>query len=297
LSVVLADLGGTNLRLSMAGSPNGISHYKISEHSSLDSVLKDFAPDISSLYLASAITPLNGIIEDKRFSDKSHWRINLPALKCSFNLESLTVLNDLEAAAYGLGVLKEDQAIPLIPATVPQVHFEAPPKLLIGVGTGIGHAFLFEKPGLPPFVQRTHGGHIPAFGMTKEQHDTIAQLQTKNGLGRDLIIENIIGGHGLWMLQDMVGKEKALRLFWEFLGLYCNVIVSLTGAYGGVYLTGGIMDDMALDETFDAASFKNYFLRPMVPVVVESLSSTPVFVCHDVNLPILGLSFYHRARA
>src|SRR5690606_4557015 len=110
-------------------------------------------------------------------------------------------------------------------------------KLLIGIGTGIGHAFLFEREGHAPFVQRTHGGHIPAYGITKEQQDLIALLQSKQTLKRDLIMENIVSGSGLWTMQDLIGRDDALRFFWEFLGLYCNNLVSTAGAYGGVYLT------------------------------------------------------------
>lgn len=290
MTIVLADLGGTHLRLARLDDAQSIVKYKIANFPSLESVLQDFAPDISGLYLASAITPLNDIIEDKRFSGDSHWRIDLNALKQS--LKTLKVLNDLEAAAYGLAAVALDQMTTLLPATVAQIHFDAPPKLLIGIGTGIGHAFLFEKKGAKPFVQRTHGGHIPAYGITQEQRDVIDLLQSHNKLPRDLIMENIIGGKGLWTLGDLIGKDKALKFFWEFLGLYCNNLVSTCGAYGGVYLTGGIMDDMAEEKSIDAESFGRYYRRPMVDVVVEGLAATPVYYCHEVNLPILGLSIF-----
>ncbi len=287
MSAVLADLGGTHLRLSKDGGKT-IQKYKIADFPSLETVLTDFAPDISELYLASAITPLNGIIEDKRFSKDSHWRIDINALP----VKKTVVLNDLEAAAYGLAVLPKDQAQLLLPASEPQLHFQSPPKLLIGLGTGVGHAYLFERPGSKPFVQRTHGGHVPAFAVTPAQQDIITLLSTKQKLGRDFIMENIIGGNGLWVLGDEVGKESAIKFFWEFLGLYCNMLVTGAGAYGGVYLTGGIMDDMIEENAIDAEIFKDYFIRPMVDVVVESLSSVPVYYCRDVNLPILGLSVY-----
>lgn len=294
---VLADMGGTNLRLAFADKPAEIKRYSIKDFLSFDETLRDFAPDVSALYLASAITPLSGIIEDKRFGEDVHWRIDLEQLKTGFSLSELVVLNDLEAAAYSLEDLQDSDVTALLKPRVPQVHFDHPPKLLVGIGTGIGHAFLFTKTETKPFVQRTHGGHIPAFGITAEQRELINLLQSRHALNRDLIMENIVSGHGLWTMQELIGKEEALKFFWEFLGLYCNTIVSLSGSYGGVYLTGGIMEDMVQDNTIDIPSFEKFFVRPMVDVVVESLRATPVHYCHELNLPIMGLSSYLKDRA
>lgn len=292
MTAVLADLGGTNLRLARADNPSAIDKFKIGDYTSLETVLAGYDENITDLYLASAITPLSGIMEDKRFSEGSHWRTDLNDLQKKMRV---TVLNDLEAAAHGLSSLTEKDVTQLLPAAAPQTQFDHPPKLLIGIGTGIGHAFLFEKPGLAPFVQRTHGGHIPAFGITDDQHKIIALLKSHHKLDRDLIIENIVSGSGLWTLADLIGKPEALKYFWEFLGLYCNALATLSGAYGGIYLTGGIMEDMAQEKTIDMTSFAQYFRRPLVASVVESLAASPVYDCHTVNLPILGLSAYKKA--
>lgn len=291
MTIVLADLGGTNLRLSKDDGAT-IEKFKLADYASFEDVLLKFAPDISALYLASAITPLDGIIEDKRFSKDVHWRIDLNALGFK-----TYVLNDLEAAAYGLANLASDQAKTLLAASHPQRLFNNPPKLLIGIGTGIGHAFLFEDDLGHKFVQRTHGGHIPAVGVTDEQNSLIARLRVKHaGTGRDLIMENIISGKGLMALRDDIGATDATRLFWEFLGLYTNMVVSLTGAYGGVYLSGGTVDLLLEENLADMESFQKFFLRPMVASVTESLSSTPIYYCKDMNLPVLGLAVYRNAK-
>lgn len=289
MSIVLADLGGTNLRLARADNPSEISRFKISDYPSFDNVLGNYDSGIDELYLASAITPLGGIIEDKRFTEGSHWRIDVNELGKTMRVK---VLNDLEAAAHGLSSLSENAVTELLPATAPQTQFDHPPKLLIGIGTGIGHAFLFEKNGHQPFVQRTHGGHIVAFGITGDQQKIIDLLKSRGTLSRDLIMENIVSGSGLWTLTDLIGKQDAVRYFWEFLGLYCNTLATLSGAYGGIYLTGGVMEDLTQENTIDMDSFARYFRRPLVDSVVESLAATPVYDCHAVNLAILGLSAY-----
>jgi glucokinase len=290
LSIVLADLGGTHLRLAKADSAGKVEKYKIADYPGVETVLKEFAPDITGLFLAAAIHPRGGVIEDKRFGDKSHWTIDLAKLQKTLKLQKLVVLNDLEAAAHALGSLMGDDVSLMLDPTEEQIHFDHPPKLLVGIGTGIGHAFLFEKAGHVPFVQRSHGGHIPALAVSDEQKEILQKLGVLNNRGRDLIVEDIVSGTGFKNLTSIVPEKEALRLFWEFLGLYCNALVSLCGAYGGVYFTGGVIDDLFTKGKMDTESFARYFRRPMVPVVIESLASTPVYYCREENMPIVGLA-------
>ena len=274
----------------MAGDARKTRKYKIADYPDIETVLREFAPDVAALYLAAAIHPRGGIIEDKRFGDKSHWTIDLGKLQDKLALQKLLVVNDLEAAAHALPELTGDDLSLLLPAAEEQIHFDHPPKLLVGIGTGIGHAFLFEKAGHTAFVQRTHGGHVPAIAVSDEQKSIVARLAAVSTHGRDLIVEDIVSGSGYANLLSLTSEDHALRLFWEFLGLYCNALVSLCGAYGGVYLTGGVVDEMTAAHKIDAGSFGEFFHRPMVPVVVESLASTPVYHCREPNMPIVGLS-------
>lgn len=291
MSVVLADLGGTNLRLARGDDISSISTFRIKDYPSFESVLTEYAPDISALYLASAVTPLKGVIEDNRFSKDAHWRIDLNTMDRKVNVN---ILNDLEAAAYGLVRINLNALPVLLKASQQQTQFTQPPKILVSIGTGIGHAYVCEKHGWPTHVQKTHGGWILPFGANAEHQKIIELMRSHKDRGRDMTMEDIVSGHGLWTLQDLIGRADALRLFWEFLGLYCNTLATVSGGYGGIYLTGGIIDDMAADDTFDVDSFKKFFIRPLAPSVVESLSSTPVYYCHDVNLPILGLAEYRK---
>ncbi len=293
MTIILADLGGTNLRLAHAETPSEIATFRIKDFPSFESVLETYAPGVSVLYLASAITPLKGVIEDTRFSTQSHWKIDLNSLAKNMRV---TVLNDLEAAAYGLPRIDAASLPFLLKPTTAQTQFSYPPKILVSIGTGIGHAFIFEKPGWPPLVQRTHGGWIMPFGISEEQQIAMQRMREHIPADRDLIMEDFVSGHGLWAMQEMFGKKDAGRLFWEFLGLYCNTLTTTSGAYGGICLSGGIIDDMAAENAFDTKSFQKYFIRRLAASVVESLSATPVYYCHDVNLPVIGLSEYRRAQ-
>lgn len=291
MTIILADLGGTHLRLSRSHDSRNIEKFNITEYPDIETVLKQFEADITTLYLASAIQPRNGVIEDKRFGDTSHWTINLETLKSSLKIKDIYVVNDLEAAAFGLLRLNKGYVLDIFRPKVEQNHFINPPKLIVGIGTGIGHAFLFEKEGGDAFVQRSHGGHLAPSAITQEQKDILSQLEEEKPSYRDVIVEDIVSGNGLGHLLKVRKRHDALRIFAEFLGLYCNTLVSVAGAYGGVFLTGGVVNELTSAQDFDEESFKKFFCRPMVPVVVESISSTPVYYIREPNMPILGLSY------
>jgi glucokinase len=290
LSLILADLGGTHLRLARADNPREIQKFKISDHENPYDLIKSYAPDITGLYLAAAIHPRDGKIEDRRFGQESHWSIDLGILKSDLNLKDLRVYNDLEAAAYALSNLALSDADLFVKASQNLPHFKNPPKLLIGVGTGIGHAFLFEGTNGKHFVQRSHGGHLPPSALNDEQRNILHVLGSKKETGRELIVEDIVSGFGVERLRTFYDEKTAIRLFWEFFGLYTNLLVSVCGAYGGVYLTGGLMDDLFEKRLEDSNAFLAFFIPKMVPVVVESLSSTPVYYCKNKDMPILGLA-------
>lgn len=289
MTILLADLGGTHLRLARTHDIKNVEKFVIADYPNIEGVLKGYEEKITMLYLAAAIQPINGVIEDKRFGDKSHWSIEIQKLKTALNIKDIIIVNDLEAAAYGISKLKGGQTQSIISPQNDQTHFINPPKLIVGIGTGIGHALLFEKSGHDSFVQRSHGGHMPIAIITDEQRDILDKINDLKTKGRDLIVEDIVSGNGLTNLKNLVGSDIALRLFAEFLGIYCNILVSVTGAYGGVYLTGGVMNELIGRKQFDEDAFTKFFLRPMVPVVNECLGATPVYYTREENMPIMGL--------
>jgi glucokinase len=292
MSVVLADLGGTYLRLSRRENPTDVCRFAIADHENFTDVVKNYAHDVSAIYLASAVHPRSGVIEDRRFGDKAHWLIDLAAVKQKLTLEKIVVLNDLEAAAYGLSALKDEQTEPIVPAKMYMPHFTNPPKLLIGIGTGIGHAYLIEKAGHGAIVQRSHGGHFPVPAITDEQNSLLQKIRAVTPLSRDVVFEDIVSGRGFEKLAGLYDAEYAGKFFAEFLGLYINVLVSAAGAYGGVYLTGGVTDEMMLSHALDTKRLEIWFRRPMLPVVEESLASTPLYYVLEKNLPLAGLACY-----
>jgi len=86
--------------------------------------------------------------------------------------------------------------------------------------------------------------------------------------------------------QDVRG---ALRLFHEFFGLFAQVVVVSGHAYGGLYLTGGVLENLVEAGLFDFKHFEKFFVLQGVESVTEALASTPVVRITDSALAMKGL--------
>jgi glucokinase len=313
---ILGDLGGTHFRLATSAAPNDIYKYAIADYASADQAFDDFlnraglpGAKIDVFYLASAVAPRDGVIEDTRFgASPAGWRLMLQAWQHKYTIGRMVVLNDLEAACHALGDTQELD-LPLICGG--KSAAANPHKILVGVGTGIGHAFRLCPPAGSgtPFVHKTHGGHIAAMAPSREWMAWIDSYPARQMLNRDVIWEDFVSGtglkniyrliHGLDPFADvetdrMMKDVPTVRAYCEGLGHYCHLLVAAMGMYGGLYLYGGVMDALWVSGRFDAESFGKGFLRNMRPLVRADLESGGVFYAGASISAIDGLSAYRR---
>ena len=158
-------------------------------------------------------------------------------------------------------------------------------------------------------ILRTTGGHFFPVTVTEEQREFERFIRNLKDSDTALIMEDFVSARGLKMVTEFITHQDtqdlsnqdfmdflknhpdAVRLFFEFLGLHAQNIVSVTGFYGGVYITGGVIDHLIKSDIVNWDAFER-FLRPkqITPVVLKRLKSTPVhYVLHD-ELPLLGLT-------
>lgn len=315
---ILGDLGGTHLRLVTAAAPDQIYQYVVATYESFETAMDDFlnragllGKEINTFYLASAVTPQNGVIEDQRFgTSPGKWRIELETIKNKYAISHLMVLNDLEAATYALmGVSTQD--MPLIvdgKGAVRHAH-----KILVGVGTGIGHAFLITPPAEygRPFVHKTHGGHIAAMAPSPEWQAWIGTVRGRLQPDREPIWEDFVSGHGIKKIycaihgldvvadvptEKIIGDDPTVQAYAEGLGHYCHLLVGVTGIYGGLYLYGGMIEALWSAGRLHTESFKKGFLRRMVPSVRADLESVGVYYAGASVSAIKGLCEFRKMR-
>jgi len=160
-------------------------------------------------------------------------------------------------------------------------------------------------------VQRTHGGHIPAAALSEDQGLILRVLrqQTNSEL---ISYENLISGPGLFAIYKagcaIAGTapkfetsrelfkhlgdselDNTLRLFHEFFGLFAAGVVMTAHGYGGLYLTGGVLDRIMAADCFKLESFERYFHLPSVDSVRLDLARTPIAYITTPVLTMKGL--------
>ena len=195
------DIGGTKTRLAVI-EVNGTqvriereADYPSCDHATFEALLGDFLADAkSSLHAAFGIAgPVRGRVVQ---TTNLPWRIDADALQRKFGFARCTLLNDLEATAYGLPALGANDVLTL-QTGVPDVGGNA---AVIAAGTGLGEAGLFwDGQRHQPFA--TEGGHA-SFSPGDELEMTFF-LYLKQQFGH-VSWERVVSGMGLLSLHEFL---------------------------------------------------------------------------------------------
>lgn len=311
--IFLGDFGGTHLRMALrtAKGPEQIAVYKVAEWPGIDDVLRDYAAKTATdlrgaaLYLAHTGHVIDGGLT-LHYKETKPWSFRLDAVRDTFDLARLEAVNDLEAAAFA--VLHE--SVPVFEIVRPGANDARSDAVVMGLGTGIGHAYINCTTHL---TRETYGGHFPATGVTGRQRALIEMMRIQKRDNQTFIAEDILSGEGLMRLyrtmaqytnqpaqaktvqdiiplrdRDPLVKETA-SVFSEFLGLHAHMLCSVAHAYGGIYLCGGLFDRLYRAGLFDQRAFLENLHQSMVPVVDHSLRATAVFVARVEHVSLYGL--------
>jgi glucokinase len=237
----------------------------------------------------------------------SPWVFERDALRRALGLEQLLVLNDFEALAL---------AVPSLPAATlqvlkPGVADPVAPRAVLGPGTGLGVAALLPTSrGAPPAAWRalsSQGGHVGFAPADELEVELLRFMQAR--VGR-VGTEHLLSGRGLSQLyaffatrdgapphaldpaevgaralagDDPVAVAAVLR-FWALLGSFAGDVALLYGAWGGVYIGGGIAPRLL--PLIDRSDFLARFTakQPMVDV----LAPVPIALIRDPHAALYG---------
>ena len=309
-NILLCDMGGTHARFAKfvaQGTYSDFKKYRLHDFKSfpdiIDTYLKDSGLSFEKARFAVARTPINGVISYKRSAGDPDYDINFIDIEKQFGWSNVLYLNDLEAGAYGAIQIQPHQLKTIIPAKGDLWNTH---KVLISVGTGVGHAGIMGGK-----ILRTAGGHWLPITVTDEQRNLEKFLTDNKDRVESTIMEDFISGRGLRtithyvsgkpndhlspteFMAELTNHPDAIRLFFEMLGLYAHTLVSVMGFYGGVYLTGGVIDNLIKNNLTQWNSFHEFFIPPVVSSVDTRLNSCAIsYLLHD-ELPLLGLTAGH----
>ncbi len=183
------------------------------------------------------------------------WSLDAVAVRAAAGLTRLCLVNDLAAAASGIQALDADET-----EVSPGVVDEAAPKLVIGVGTGLGAAIILTGPS-GVRVLASEAGHMTAavHENTVEAHKRAARLHGRaswerllSGSGLSLFEAVERGDDRIASAEDVAARAlageptatEAVRAFVRTLGEFAGDLCLAVCAFGGVYFVGGVVQGL-----------------------------------------------------
>lgn len=271
--VLLADIGGTNLRFALGEGPSqplradSIRRYRAADHGSLGEAAARYVDELAVQPHAGVFAVAGRVDAGEVKITNLPWTVSAQAVAKQLSLASVRLVNDFAAQSRCLPLLTSDdlEVVGSVPA--PSLAGGAARTVAVaGPGTGLGVGALLMRDGRAIELE-TEGGHLSFAPGSDEEVAVLARLRARFGRVSN---ERVVCGNGLYNLyvalceiagiapgapnQEAVSlaasdgsdahSVRAVELFCEIFGAICGDLVFAFGAWDGVYLTGGLLEPM-----------------------------------------------------
>ena len=271
--VLAGDIGGTNTRLAIcdvSGQQLEIlakTSYPSQQYDSLNDIIAEFLKLNSHTLQAACFGVAGPVLRQTARITNLPWQLSATDIAASLDLKKVSLLNDLEATAWGLRTLQATDTATL------QQGIEQPRgnAAIIAAGTGLGEAGLyFDGHQQHPFA--SEGGHTDFSPQTEldmallrhllKQHDRVSWERIVSGNGlvsiHDCLCQLRQREVPEWLQQAMregdpaaaisgAAQQQRDAICVEALGLFVHLYGAEAGnlalkimATGGLYIGGGI---------------------------------------------------------
>jgi glucokinase len=196
--LLAGDVGGTKTLLGLftarpdRPSAIDVGEFTTLDYSGLEPMIESFlkSRDVESRHIEAASFGVAGAVTDQvaRLTNVP-WLVEGESIKERLGIRRSYVLNDLEAMAYGVTVLEQDE-LSMLQRGVPHANGNA---AVIAAGTGLGEAMLLNVNGR--FIPGpSEGGHADFAPRTPREIDLLRELTRIYGR---VSVEAILSGPGL----------------------------------------------------------------------------------------------------
>ncbi len=318
--ILAADVGGTKTNLALFQLkdkkliPLHEELFSTKAHTSFVEMVrhlqKNNLPAIDGISLGVAGPVIQGKVQGTNFP----WGIDSEEIRKELNIESVWIINDMEANAYGLAALHKKDFVTL------KYGKKLPGNAaLISPGTGLGQAGMFWD-GAYYYPFATEGGHCDFSPRNDLDIEILNFFQTQYG---HVSWERLISGPGIftiYLLMRRLKKEKepiwlkkkivsenpskvitetalakkdmicveTLNLFIRFLAIESANLALKFKAMGGIYIGGGILPNII--HRMDKKIFQKNFVQS--GRMNSLLQMIPVKVILNEKTALLGAALY-----
>jgi glucokinase len=322
--ILAGDIGGTKTVCALFDEADGglrlvrDGTFPSQGHASLEEILAKFLDSSPPALRAGCFGVAGAVIEGKCHTTNLPWQLDEVDLAKAIKAPRVKLLNDLEAAAYGMLHLREDELMPLNPDAGPRRKGNV---AVIAAGTGLGEAMLYWD-GQKHHPLASEGGHVDFAPQTDEEIDLFRWLRAKFG---HVSYERILSGpgfHNVFEFLRQTGRYKetdALKdalvaggdtniaitrlgvagddeLCTAAIDLFCTIYGAEAGnlalkcvAVGGVFVGGGIAPKLGA-----AILKKGNFLKAFTGKgrFAPLMKSLEVNVALNPRAPLIGAAHY-----
>lgn len=318
LTVLAADIGGTKTDMALFEYRNGQfsilkeKKYVTNDWVSFVAMIQDFGinPKPNRLSIAAAGPVNNGTVKMTNVV----WLIDCEEISKALNIEHIFLLNDLEANAYGLAALKEDDFLVVYPGDSKMTSNAA----MISPGTGLGEAGLFfNGKEFQPFA--TEGGHtdfgphneleVSLYRFLQNKYDHVSWERLVSGMGICTIYQFLRDEMGreepAWLKEKLAENDRAatislaaakgceicqetMDLFVTYLAEEAANIALQLNAKGGIFIGGGIIPKI-WNEHYKKIFLKQFFEVGRLKYLMEIV---PVKIVLNPKTALLGVAYY-----
>ncbi len=317
--ILAADIGGTKTDMAFFEVKNGdpvlvkAHRYLCREWASFVDIATDFcqgerSPDRLCISFAGPIR------DGRAFGTNLHWNLDSREIAAKMGIQSVFLINDLEANCYGLAALTEADLSTIYPG---KDHGEGNAAVL-SPGTGLGEGGLYwDGKAYHPFA--TEGGHTHFAARIELDWELFCFLEKKYG---HVSWERVVSGIGIGEIYSFLREVKGwktsealdealksndtaaaigiaskagcplsmetLRLFIRYLALEASNLAMKMKATGGLYLGGGILPKI-WNEEYHAIFNEHFFTVGRMNPLVEAV---PVYMILNQKTALWGAGYY-----
>lgn len=264
MEILVADIGGTNSRFALVGRDSltltELRKYPNREFTGLAEAMMHYLRDTGGAPKHACIAVAGPVLGDDIHLTNVDWPFSIRQLQSQLGLEQLLVTNDFTALAMAIPHLRDSDTMSQIGTGTPR---EKQPISVVGPGTGLGVSGLLWS-GTRWVPIEGEGGQIAFAPGNALEIELLRYAQKHYGF---VSAERLISGSGLVFLHqallDLAGKPKdsniqpeditrqaqknscadcrhTIEVFCGMLGAFAGDQALALGAFGGVYIGGGV---------------------------------------------------------